>query len=992
MLIKDFVAVVPSTTTETIAAATRRTTPAGGLPTTVVAAAPVNHSINPQQEPITAPITITSTAQPTTVRPSTPPTASARLAAALRHRIGTTGSWLLGTPQFAAWETLLWLHGPTGSGKTVLASALVQHLRSQSESPAAAQRRPCLFYLFDGTDARETNGLEAMLKGFVGQLVACEEGGGDAAGGVVAVPSPCGEEEGEGEKFPRVVEDAIVGMEGPLDVVVDGIDECAERAAVVQWLDGVMQKKKKKASGGMRLCVSSRHAEPAEEPCFGELMRHHGSQRIALDAAAMSDDIKAVAQWALSNDARFGRWQQHRSGADAFAFSTQQRDLSDADFRKDVVDTIVKRADGIVQLVPHHLDALAQSATLRLFKRTLSTLPANLADTHARLLSAVPTAHRRSVIRLLRFALYSESAAPLTAAEATDALAVSLDMEPAFDAQDRVKDVADLIAGLCPRLLEVRKSGDDEGRVHVAHGSVREYLLSDPPAADGYSDAFAEGAAKAEMARVCMAYLAAVAGVWWRNAAAVSWEVVARAFPFAGYAARHWAAFARADEGVEEAVVGDVVAFVADEKTRALLAAAAAESSPFQTPLSLATQAGLRLTVSALLKAQPPPSADDCTAALVHACATASSNNPSAIAAALLSGGADPNTSSGLPLTLACTTAQSPALVDLLLSAGADPTLAGPALPQTLLTTTTTADNNNNLAVLATLLAHPACATVGIAYWTPALATACEDGLVEAAQLFHSHGIRLPPAQHGLLLRLAARSGHPELVALLLLQDDNNNNNDHAAAAAAALDEALWNVAQTHRRAPAPSARHLATLATLAGHSAPLTARFWRGLEGQVAVMNLQTLDAVLAAIAPGTIAHAAHGHGASNVLERVCAGGVFDGAAKARMLLARGVVDAAGEDGAAALRAACRGGEAEVAKLLVERGADPYAEGPAPEEVAWEGWANAFAVAERAGRGEIVDILSRDRAWEAEKMRRSHSRLRNDWKRGALGLGGVEA
>ncbi|KAL1639136.1 hypothetical protein SLS58_008223 [Diplodia intermedia] len=983
MLIKDFVAVVPSTT-ETIAAATR-TTPAGGLPATVVAAAPVNN--RSQQEPtttttITAPITIT--AQPTASCPSTAPIASARLSTALSHRIGSTGSWLFSTSQFAAWETLLWLHGPTGSGKTVLASALVQHLR---QSQSAAQRRPCLFYLFDGTDARETNGLEAMLKGFVGQLHEQD------AGGVVAVPS-CGEGEEEEKKLSRVAEDAIVGMEGPLDVVVDGIDECAERAAVVQWLDGVMQKKK----GGMRLCVSSRHAE--EEPCFGERMRRHGSQRIALDAAAMSDDIKAVAQWALSNDARFGRWQQQqqsgRGGADAFAFSTpQQRDLSDADFRRDVVDTIVKRADGIVQLVPHHLDALAQSPTLRLFKRTLATLPSNLADTHARLLSAVPTAHRRSVIRLLRFALYSS--APLTAAEATDALAVSLDMEPAFDAQDRVKDVADLIAGLCPRLLEVRGSGDDEERVHVAHGSVREYLLSDPPAADGYSDAFAERAAKAEMARVCMAYLAAVAGVWWRNAAAVPWEVVARAFPFAGYASRHWAAFARADEGVEEAVVGDVMAFVADEKTRALLAAASPsdDSSPFHTPLSLATQAGLPLTVSALLKAQPPPSADDCTAALVHACAN---NNPTAIAAALLSGGADPNTSSGLPLTLACTTAQSPALVDLLLSAGADPTLAGPALPQTLLTTTTAEDNNNNLAVLATLLAHPACAATGIAYWTPALATACEDGLLSAAQLFHSHGIlpRLPPAQHGLLLRLAARSGHPELVALLLL--DSNDDDHAAAAAAAALDEALWNVAQTHRRAPAgPSAGHVATLATLAAHSAALTARFWRGLEGQVCVMGLRTLDAVLAAVvAPGSIADG-RGRGAGGVLERVCSGGAFDGAAKARMLLARGVVDAAGDEGAAALRAACRGGDAEVARLLVERGADPYAEGPAPEEVAWEGWANAFAVAERAGRRGIVDVLSRDRSWEAEKMRRvsfhvSHSRLRNDWKRGALGFGGLEA
>lgn len=592
------------------------------------------------------------------------------------------------------------------------------------------------------------------------------------------------------------------------------------------------------------------------------------------------------------------------------------------------------------------LDELARCDTIRAFKRTLATMPVDLSDMYARILSNIPTCRRRAVVRLLRFALFSDGT-PLACAEATDALAVSLDMEPAFDPQDRLKDVEE-ITSLCPSMLELRGK---ERRVHVAHGSVREYLLSNPPQVDGYSDAFSESAAKAEMAKVCMAYLAAVAGLWNNaggDAAQIPREVVERGFPFAGYAVRYWAAFARA-EGVDEAVIADLLEFVTDEKTRALMACMAATGypadssvpSPFPTPLSLAAQFELPLAVSELLKTQP--SAEDCTAALVRTCA--SSNT--IIAALLLDNGADPNTSSGLPLKLACTrSSASPALVQLLLDAGADPSLPNPALSQILTT-------SNNLQILETLLVHPASTTIN---WTPALATVYEDGMLEVAKLFQSYGVHPSFKQCRSLLQIATRTGRPEVVALLL---NNSAPALPAAAMSAALDEAFWKVVQT-RRAEEPSAGHVQVLRLLVERSDELKTRFLRQLEGQVEVMGLPCFEAVLSSI-PGI-----EGHG--NLLVRACEG-AFDHVAKVQLLLAHGM--SARHNNSEALRAACRTGNVEVVALLLEQGADPYAEGPAPEEVAWEGCTNAFGIAGRDGKHDIMEILSRDQSWEVEKMRR---------------------
>ncbi|OJD30026.1 ankyrin repeat protein [Diplodia corticola] len=996
MLIKDFVAVLPST----VEAIANTRAPSGALPT-------------PLEEPAAAPI-ITNTSRSSAADPAdwlSTVDVSGRLNAAVRQRVGQTGSWLLSTEQFAAWDSgakpVLWLCGPSGSGKTVLSSVLVHHLSSRS-----AHRRPCLFFFFDCTGERKKNGLESMLRSFVGQLLLH-----DPVRMTVELPSPS-----DWEQFLQGAEDMIAEM-GPVDIVVDGIDECAEQGEVLLWLHKLMQKSSP-SSEGMRLCVSSKHEEPSE-PCFRDRVMHHASSRITLDAAATEEDMKAVAYWTLANDPRFGRWQHRASPVPhGSLFGSQQRDLSDKDFRKEVVDTIVKRAHGLYdpslfassasrslypvltsintfrfRLIPLQLNELAACDTTRAFKRTLATLPADDADMHARILSQIPTSARRHVVRLLRFALFSTDAPPLTCAQATDALAVALDMEPAFDPQDRLKDVEEVIAGLCPSLLELRGGGDgeeEERTVHLAHASVREYLLSDPPRVDGYSDAFSKGPALADMARVCMAYLAAVARLWSSaGGVEITREAVERVFPLAGYAVKYWAGLSRA-EGVDELVVADVLAFVTDEKTRALVAwmttpADSSEpSSPFPTPLSFAVHFEQPLVVSELLKTQQQ-SAEDCTAALVRIC-TSSNTNP-AIAAALLDAGADPNTCSALPLTLICnrpsSSTSSPTLVHLLLSAGADPSLAGPALPQHLITT-------NNLAVLSTLLSHPASRAID---WTPALATVYEDGLLDAAKLFHRHGIhaRAPPHRQ-YLLQLAARAGRAPLVALLL--DCRGGALLPAGATAAALDEAFWKaVHETTGRGNdgLPSAAHVEVLSTLLSlsSSSSLHARFVELLAAQVGVMGVRCLEALLSCIPPGTVGAGWPELGVS-LVRAVCEGGAaFHDVEKVRALLEHGVGATDGDS--EALRAACRAGNARVVALLVERGADPRAEGPPGEEAPWEGWVSAFDIAERGGMDDILDVLlSSDRSWEAEKMRRvsfhvSHSRLKNEWRRGALGLGGVE-
>lgn len=320
MLIKDFVADLPSTE----AIANTRTRP--GLPTAT------DNRSHPQEPAAPIPKSSSSAAHPADWFSTID--ASASLSAAIRQRIGQTGSWLLATEQFAAWESgakpLLWLCGPSGSGKTVISSVVVHHLRRSA-------RRPNLFFFFDRTDARKKNGLESMLRSFLGQLLLHNP---DRTRALAAkLPSACDNEPSR-EQLAQFAEDILAEV-GPVDVVVDGIDDCVEQREVLLWLHKLM------VSKSMRLFVSSKHDEPSE-PCFMEKM-HHASC-IRLDAAATEEDAKAVAHWTLSNDPRFGRWQVRVPDA----FSAQrgllgghQRDLCDEGFRKDVVNTIVKRADGM---------------------------------------------------------------------------------------------------------------------------------------------------------------------------------------------------------------------------------------------------------------------------------------------------------------------------------------------------------------------------------------------------------------------------------------------------------------------------------------------------------------------------------------------------------------------------------------------------------------------------------------------------------------------
>jgi hypothetical protein len=86
----------------------------------------------------------------------------------------------------------------------------------------------------------------------------------------------------------------------------------------------------------------------------------------------------------------------------------------------------------------------------------------------------IPADRQRDAIRLLQFLVHSKR--PLKLAEAKEVIATQIEHEPRFDVKRRPFHET-YVLGYCPGLVTVVHATDDE--LHLAHFSVKEYLLKD---------------------------------------------------------------------------------------------------------------------------------------------------------------------------------------------------------------------------------------------------------------------------------------------------------------------------------------------------------------------------------------------------------------------------------------------------------------------------------------------------------------------------------
>ncbi|KAF9775190.1 hypothetical protein IL306_006728 [Fusarium sp. DS 682] len=166
------------------------------------------------------------------------------------------------------------------------------------------------------------------------------------------------------------------------------------------------------------------------------------------------------------------------------------------------------------------------------------------------MLENIPSEYKRDAIRLLQFLVHTKR--PLTLPEAVEVLATEVNQEPrGFNVKRRLFQAADILR-YCLSLViiaEVTKYAKTVDELHLAHFSVKEYLL-------GQAQFNLESASIA-ISKTCLTYLTDIRG---------SHSTIKSDFPMARYAAESWMEYAVSAETSKD-IDRTTVGFLRDKTT-----------------------------------------------------------------------------------------------------------------------------------------------------------------------------------------------------------------------------------------------------------------------------------------------------------------------------------------------------------------------------------------------------------------------------------------
>ncbi|KAH6712778.1 hypothetical protein DL95DRAFT_269183, partial [Leptodontidium sp. 2 PMI_412] len=150
----------------------------------------------------------------------------------LETRVEGTCQWILSDPLYSNWNvqkktSLLWISGYAGSGKTILSAYLLEYLSAGESSPMLCRNNKSPYYFFcDETIETRRDGT-AILRGLIHQLVKRRRQ-------VIKYLKAAYDLQGPNfyqnfnelwRIFIAIASDKRVG---PINVIVDAIDECEE--------------------------------------------------------------------------------------------------------------------------------------------------------------------------------------------------------------------------------------------------------------------------------------------------------------------------------------------------------------------------------------------------------------------------------------------------------------------------------------------------------------------------------------------------------------------------------------------------------------------------------------------------------------------------------------------------------------------------------------------------------------------------------------------
>ncbi|KAJ7247552.1 ectomycorrhiza-induced ankyrin-domain/NACHT-domain-containing protein [Mycena rebaudengoi] len=423
------------------------------------------------------------------LKPSMRIAESQRSAANARHP--KTGLWLFERPEFREWiyapGSFLWLHGISGSGKTVLSSTIIDTIHTRAEH--------YVFFYFD-TNNSEQQTVTQLLCSLVTQLSIRSHPPDSRLDALWTSHA-------NGQKLltdAELISDALLPLlrefgQTPVFIVLDALDECSDRRGLLHLISRMLDAK----LPNVHILVTSRPEVRVGHPELVEL-----TVAVSLEGC-VDGDIELYLTEKLSKESG---WIHSK--------------------RDEIKGRLLERSHGMFRLVYLQLDELRNCDGRRSqVEKALKNMPTSLNTIYDRILQNIKNPDMRSsVCRAMNWLIFSKR--PMALNEIIDALAFDFDLEPLrFDTEERMG--RDALLAACAGFVAVL----GERTLKLAHSSVKEYFLQATRLRLSGDCEISEQAAHHLLARTCIAYLCSFDHVF-------KSDVDLQRYPLTLYAVGNW--------------------------------------------------------------------------------------------------------------------------------------------------------------------------------------------------------------------------------------------------------------------------------------------------------------------------------------------------------------------------------------------------------------------------------------------------------------------
>ncbi|KAL7273230.1 hypothetical protein RUND412_003934, partial [Rhizina undulata] len=363
-------------------------------------------------------------------------------------RQDNTGNWLFEKPDFIAWRkstsSIFWLHGIAGAGKTMLASMVIDTLKSQKQTNQALAYFYCKYGEIDRQEP------QAILSTVVKQLsLTSPEGFLPEA--VISLY----DEQNNGVKSRRLgldkSKELILHLSRAFDetiIIVDALDEC-NKDTRYQLLAAL--KELRSSSEGVKFFITSRNDDDI-------LIQLQNESEVYIQPSDNSSDIELFAVAEVEKYISMGRL---------------LRGEVRPELKHIIIDTLISGADRMFLWIQLQIKHICQEKTESAIRNALTRLPKDLKATYSAIWNKILANTEDTCLlaqRTLKWILSAKS--PLTVEEMINAVSIT-PMKWVEKPVDNSISCMTLL-DVCQNLVVLDK---ELGVFRTAHFSVSEFLL-----------------------------------------------------------------------------------------------------------------------------------------------------------------------------------------------------------------------------------------------------------------------------------------------------------------------------------------------------------------------------------------------------------------------------------------------------------------------------------------------------------------------------------